>query len=400
MVAVHLLDPAAADAASRRAATWLTSQGLATGDRVAVAGLNHPGTLAVTNGALRAGIVPVVLREDLGGPERAWVLGDAEPALTVERPDHEPWRDEPPADLPAVPRGRPMFYTSGTTGRQKGVWSGVLPEEPALAWAEDERELWGPEPGAAFLVCSPLHHSAGYRAATSALLAGSSVVLLDRFVPGTVLRVLTEEPVTGAFLVPTHLRRIFAAAGEPPYPRAIRKVLHAGEPCPSDLKRRAMEWLPPGTLWEFYGSTEGQFTAISPQEWLERPRSVGRARPGRRLRVADPDPDGVGTVFVSAPPFARWEYWRDPARTAEAWRGEAFTAGDLGRVDRDGYLFLVSRREDLIISGGVNVYPAEVERVLLEHPAVTEAVVFGRPDPEWESGCARRWSLRRPPRAT
>ena len=110
---------------------------------------------------------------------------------------------------------------------------------------------------------------------------------------------------------------------------------------------------------------------------------MGRARQGRRLEVAQPDGEGVGTVFVTAPPFGRWEYWRNSERTAEAWRGDAFTAGDVGRLDAGGYLYLTSRREDLIITGGVNVYPAEVERVLLEHPAVRDVVVFGVADPQW-----------------
>ena len=192
---------------------------------------------------------------------------------------------------------------------------------------------------------------------------------------------LAEEPVTGTFLVPTHLRRIFALGDSPPA-RAARRILHAGEPCPESLKRRALEWLP-DSLWEFYGSTEGQFTAISPDEWLDHPDSVGRARRERRLEVADPGADGVGTVYVTAPEFARWEYWSDRERTAAAWRGDAFTVGDLGRLDDDGYLYLSARREDLVISGGVNVYPAQVELVLLEHPAVREAAVFGVPDAVW-----------------
>src|SRR5437588_2169170 len=204
--------------------------------------------------------------------------------------------------------------------------------------------------------------------------------MLERFDAETVVRVLAEEPVTGTFLVPTHLRRIFALQ-DPPPPRAARRILHAGEPCPDELKRRALEWLP-DTLWEFYGSTEGQFTAISPEEWLEHPGSVGRARRGRRLEIAEPDGEGVGTVYVSAPAFAKWEYWRDPERTHQGWRSDMFTAGDLGRLS-DDYLYLTSRREDLIISGGVNVYPAEIERVLLEHPEVREAAVFGVPDPAW-----------------
>jgi acyl-CoA synthetase (AMP-forming)/AMP-acid ligase II len=280
-----------------------------------------------------------------------------------------------------------MLYTSGTTGRRKGVWCGVFSEDLARGWAEDEWDLWAPEPPAPFLVCSPLFQSAAYRSATAAITAGAPVLLLDRFDAETVVRTMATEPVSGTFFVPTHLRRIHAL-GEVPSPRSAKRVLHAGEPCPEPLKRWAMQWLP-DVLWEFYGSTEGQFTAISPAEWLERPGSVGRARRGRRLEIVDADGDGVGKVYVSAPAFGRWEYWRDRGRTAEAWRGDSFTVGDLGRLDDAGYLYLVARREDLIISGGVNVYPAEVERVLLDHARVEDAAVFGVSDPEWgERVCA------------
>jgi len=341
---------------------------------------NEPRLLALAHGALRTGIVPVFVNPHLHEPERAWILEDSEPALVVDDLDAVDW-DAPAVDIADVPLGHPMLYTSGTTGRPKGVWRGVLTDELARAWADDERDLWAPDPDGTFLVCSPLYHSAGYRAATSALLAGARVLLLDRFDAATVVRLLAQEPVAGTFLVPTHLRRIFAL-GDPPPARAATRILHAGEPCPEPLKRRALEWLP-STLWEFYGSTEGQFTAIGPDEWLEHPGSVGRARRGRRLEIADPDEEGVGTVYVTAPAFARWEYWRDREQTALAWRDDMFTVGDLGRIDGDGYLHLVARREDLIISGGVNVYPAQVERVLADHPAVHEAAVFAVSDESW-----------------
>jgi acyl-CoA synthetase (AMP-forming)/AMP-acid ligase II len=147
------------------------------------------------------------------------------------------------------------------------------------------------------------------------------------------------------------------------------------------LKRAALAAFPEGTVWEFYGSTEGQFTACPPADWLERPGTVGRARPGRRLST---DPDG--TVWCEVPDFARFTYWRDPDKTAAAWRGEAFTVGDLGRLDPDGYLWLEGRREDLLISGGVNIYPLEVERALAACPGVDEVAVFGVPDePLWSA---------------
>ena len=158
----------------------------------------------------------------------------------------------------------------------------------------------------------------------------------------------------------------------------MRLVAHAGAPCPEALKRRAIQYVGRARLWEFYGSTEGQFTVCSADEWLERPGTVGRARTGRSLEVDDDE-----MVWCHTPSWARWSYWRDPLRTAQAWRGDAFTVGDLGRLDADGYLYLTGRRSDLIISGGVNVYPAEVEACLVHVPGVQEVVVFPRPDDRW-----------------
>ena len=157
----------------------------------------------------------------------------------------------------------------------------------------------------------------------------------------------------------------------------------ACSPTPAPTARRrssgvAVEAFPAGSVWEFYGSTEGQFTACSSADWEAHPGTVGRARPHRRLVVDD---DGV--IWCGVPRYARFEYWRDPVRTAAAWRDDAFTVGDLGRVDADGFLYLAGRRDDLIITGGVNVYPAEVEHVLVEAPGVREAAVFGVADERW-----------------
>jgi acyl-CoA synthetase (AMP-forming)/AMP-acid ligase II len=156
----------------------------------------------------------------------------------------------------------------------------------------------------------------------------------------------------------------------------------------------------PGVVWEFYGSTEAQYTVCSPDDWLEHPGTVGRARPGRRLSIAPIDEDddagdvvdevptdlvdeGEGAIWCDQPDFARFTYWRNPEATAHAWRGSACTVGDLGRLDTDGFLYLTGRRHDLIISGGVNVYPAEVENVLSAVPGVVEVAVFGLPDERW-----------------
>ena len=148
------------------------------------------------------------------------------------------------------------------------------------------------------------------------------------------------------------------------------------------MKRRLIEEFPAGSTWEFYGSTEGQFTACRSEEWLERPGTLGRARPGRVMTV-----DDDGHLWCVVPPHARFSYFRDPEKTAAAWRetpdGPAFTVGDLGRIDEDGYVYLDGRREDLIISGGVNVYPAEVEQVLGEVPGVDDIAVFGVEDEQW-----------------
>jgi acyl-CoA synthetase (AMP-forming)/AMP-acid ligase II len=332
-------------------------------------------------GALRIGVVPVPVNVHLADAERERIVSDAQVSLVVDDDSWPDWRGASPVELSDVPLGRPMHYTSGTTGLAKGVWAGVLSEDDARSLASDEAELWGARPGDTYLVCSPLYHSAPLRVATSALLAGARVLVFEQFDAAEVAQAIVDERVTGAFLVPTHLRRLLALDGFTA-PHA-RRIIHAGEPCPPALKHRAIDVFGVDNLLEFYGSTEGQFTMCTSAEWLEHAGSVGRARTGRRLNIDEPDVAGIGAIWVSAPSFTRFEYWNDPEKTAAAWRGDAFSVGDLGRLDDDGYLYIEGRREDLIISGGVNVYPAEVERVLLEHPDVVEAAVFGVPDDEF-----------------
>ena len=394
----------------RRVARRLSELGVRAGDRVAVLGANRPSFLDATLGCLRSGVIPVPLDWHLPPHAVAERLADADPALVLVDPALEEltagttarveimgrgWPACSPADaLPAWPQTRPMHYTSGTTGRSKGVHAGLLGEDGGRAIAAEEHAIWGFRPDDVHLVCGPLHHSGPHRFALNSLLYGGSVVMSERFDPAALLPAIAEHGVTTSFMVPTHLSRLLAAGGDPAQWSSLRWVAHAGAPCPLALKDRALATLPAGSVHEFYGSTEGQFTVIGPDEWRDRPGSVGRARAGRALSILD---DGrmplragqVGTVYTSAPPFARFEYWRDPQQTAAAWHGDQFTVGDLGSVDDEGYLFLAGRSGDLVISGGVNVYPAEVERELLAHPAVSEAAVFGVPDPDWgERVCA------------
>jgi long-chain acyl-CoA synthetase len=278
-----------------------------------------------------------------------------------------------------------MHVTSGTTGTPKGVYSGLLSDEQAAALVAEERDLWCFRADDVNLVLSPLYHSAPLRFAMGTILAGGRVAVPGPFDPAAVTDAIVRERPTTMFCVPTHLQRLFAHWDQHGTPdlSSFRLVAHAGAPCPADVKRRLIEEFPPGSTWEFYGSTEGQFTACRSEEWEQRPGTVGRARPGRSLRV-----ERDGTIWCTVPDHARFSYFGDEEKTAAAWRATAdgrgaFTVGDLGRIDDDGYLYLEGRREDLVISGGVNVYPLEVEHALREHPGVEDVAVYGVPDDRW-----------------
>jgi long-chain acyl-CoA synthetase len=367
-----------AEVAMRRVAGGLRARGVGEGDRVVFALPNSAGFLAAVVGTMRAGAVAVPLNPTLLPHERVALVEDAEPALVVDSAAVlAELLDGPEAELAPVPRSRPMHYTSGTTGRPKGVWSGLLSDADALALASEEVDLWGFGEGDVNLVVSPLYHSAPLRFAAATLLHGGDVVVLPKFSAELVATVVAELRPTTAFLVPAHLQRLFQRASLPDL-GCFRLVLHAGAPCPEPIKRQAVEAFGIDRLWEFYGSTEGQFTVCSSAEWFERPGTVGRARPGRTLAI-----DDDGTIWCDVSAHARFEYWRAPEKTAAAWRGSAFTVGDLGRLDDDGYLWLDGRRDDLVITGGVNVYPLEVEQALADLPGLDDVAVFGVDDERW-----------------
>lgn len=355
------------------------------GDRVALLMPGSTTYVDVVLSLLVRGIVPIPMDPRLTTHERERILAGLDPALVVTDEETLAGLDLgwAPGDIPLA---RPMHVTSGTTGVPKGVWSGVLAPDDARALLTEERDLWGFRADDLNLVLSPLYHSAPLRFAMGTLLAGGRITGFDDggrqpgFDPAVVTATIAAERPTSVFCVPAHLQRLFAhweRAGRPDL-TCFRLLAHAGAPCPDALKRRLIEAFPPGSTWEFYGSTEGQFTACRSEEWLERPGTVGRARPGRSLRV-----DEDGQIWCAVPRHARFEYFGAPEKTAACWRGDRFSVGDLGRLDEDGYLYLDGRREDLVISGGVNVYPAEVENVLGECPGVEDLAVYGVPDEEW-----------------
>jgi long-chain acyl-CoA synthetase len=316
--------------------------------------------------------------------ERDAIIDQVEPTLLVEdAAGLTHLLNGAEAELADHPLCRPMHFTSGTTGRPKGVWSGLLSPEDAASLAAEERDLWGFRPSDVNLVVSPIYHSAPLRFASGTLLAGGSVAVLPFEAAAFASAVADLRPST-MFCVPAHLQRLFAwmdEIGANLDVSSFRLVAHAGAPCPDPIRLRAHELFGRDVVWEFYGSTEGQWTACRADDWHAHPGTVGRARPNRTVR-ADPD----GQLWCTVPSWAGFEYWRDPEKTATAWRdtdqGPAFSVGDLGHVE-DGWVYLDGRRTDLIISGGVNVYPAEVEAALEDVPGLVEIAIFGRTDERW-----------------
>ena len=368
----------------RQAAAGLQRAGAVPGDRVAIAAGNHPDVISVALGGLRAGVIPVMVNEALLAHERQVILDDCRPVVILNGIAEvvafvDSTLDQPAQNLAPTPLARPMHYTSGTTGRPKGVWSGVLGEAGGAALLAEETEMWGFSDDDVNLVCSPLYHSAPLRFAMSTLAAGGDVVVLDKFSPESASLAIAQHRPTVAFMAPAHLQRLLSGPGAPPDFGSFRLLAHAGAPCPAPLKGQVLDCFPPGSVWEFYGATEGQFTACSTDDFLSHRGSVGRARPHRQLRI---DPV-TGEIWCTVPSYARFEYFGDAEKTEAAWRGDEFTVFDLGRLDDEGYLYLDGRRDDLIISGGVNVYPLELEIAIAALAGVEEAAVFGVDDEQW-----------------
>ena len=252
--------------------------------------------------------------------------------------------------------------------------------------------MWGITEEDIHLVCSPLTHSAPHRYAARTLEAGGTVVVQSKFDSEETLAAIELFSATSTFMVPTHLERIHSLSRKMLKRHdlsSMRMLVHAGAPIREETKKKTIALFPRGSVWEFYGSTEGQVTRISTDEWLRKPGSVGKPTQGVEVSITDEagqelPPEQVGDIWVrTADTKERFSYWRDDRRTKAAWKDDAFTVGDTGWMDADGYLFLTGRKHDMIISGGINVYPQEVEATMEEHPAVAEALVYASPHPEW-----------------
>jgi long-chain acyl-CoA synthetase len=251
--------------------------------------------------------------------------------------------------------------------------------------------LFGIMPGSAgvHLVCAPLYHTAVLNFATNHMHLGHTLVLMDKWSPEATLELIAKHGVTNSHMVPTMFNRLLKVdeATRTRYDvSSLTHVIHSAAPCPIATKHAMLAWWGP-CIYEYYSASEGGGTLATPVEWLHKPGTVGKAWPISEIRILDDDkrslPRGaVGTVWIRMGEY-RFEYHKDAAKTEQAWSDRFFTVGDAGYLDEDGYLFLCDRKSDMIIAGGVNIYPAEVEAQLVTHPAVLDAAVFGIPHPDF-----------------
>jgi long-chain acyl-CoA synthetase len=399
----------AADEVSRTASAML-ALGLPPGARIAVVGNNNAATLMAYAGALVAGIGTILVGYHLTADEVSYQVRDGGAAAIWADDDHEQiatqvatetrtavlsgsrWRaavaraaTRPPS-LDRSPTAD-LIYTSGTTGRPKGVaFPYDLPSTVAarleVVRAHHSAGL-GPH-----LVAGPLYHS-GPHAAVGLLLVGTPVVILGRFDPQRALAAISRHRIASTLMVPTHFVRLLALSSEQRDAAdlsSLRLIVHTGSPCPPDVKRSMIDWVGPILRESYGGSESGVLAAITSPEWLERPGSVGRVLPQFELEVRRETgesclPGEVGVLWFRDTTGRGIAYHDDPVKTAAAHLEPGmFTLGDVGHVDQDGYLFVTGRVTDMVISGGVNIYPAECERVLRAHPAIVDVAMFAVPD--------------------
>ncbi len=401
----------------------LRSLGLEKGDTVAVVLPNSIEMMVIALGAQQIGLYLTPINHHLVGPEIAYIVDDSDAKVLIgherfasalvdvkcenrfaigtidgfspfaELVDGQP--DDRPDDRTA---GAPMHYTSGTTGKPKGVKRKLADLDPDEGGALYSMflMLFGvqPEDGNVHITGSPLYHTAVLLWTTNSLHLGHKVVLMDKWSAEGMLELIERHKVTTSHMVPTQFHRLLALPDEvrAKYDcSSVRCMVHAAAPCPPDVKRRMIEWWGDAVM-EYYAATEGGGTIVTAKEWLERPGTVGKAWAGSDIRILDDDknilgPGEIGTIYMLLAQ-ATFEYKGDEAKT-EGNRvyfpdGTAyFTVGDVGELDDEGYLFLRDRKIDMIISGGANIYPAEIEGAFYQCPLVGDVAIFGIPNDDW-----------------
>ncbi len=296
---------------------------------------------------------------------------------------------DPLADADSGAGPQLMFYTSGTTARPKGVQHASLGDRSGLVRGlEGQVALWSWTADDVYVVSGPAYHASHLGWTLCALFVGATTVITEHFEARSFLAEVSRRRGTRSFMVPAHFIRIL----EIPEPEraaldlsSFSLIVHAAAPCPVAVKFKMMDAFPQTEIHELYGASEGGATRISPDEWRARPGSVGLPWPGVEIRILDEDGEpvetgGTGIIYIKPPGQSRFRYRNDPDATDRAWRDDAFTVGDIGHLDEDGYLTITDRVSDMVLWGGVNIAPREIEEVLFEHPAVVDCAVFGVPD--------------------
>ena len=400
----------------------LLAGGLRAGDVIAILAPNCAEFVATYMAATDVGLYVLPINWHLSAPEIAYVIENSgactlfaherlgrlvqkllrEPGMTRLRtrisfgslpefvPLSEYRRHQPDGRVARPTAGRMLIYTSATTGRPKAIDVPIADADFALSRSIAFHVSCGIpiEGGQVHLCASMLYHAAPLDFVAIALHMGHSVVLVDTWEPELLLQLIHEHRVTTSFMVPSMFIRLLKLPREvrSRYElSSLRLVSHSAAPCPREVKKELMEWWGP-VLWEGYGAAEGSGTAVGPKDWLSHPGTVGRPIPGSKVRILDEDgqelpADKAGIIYFTRFTGDRFTYRNDPEKTAAAYRGDYFTVGDIGYLDSEGYLYICDRKIDMIISGGMNVYSAEVEQLLVQHPAVLDCAVFGIPDP-------------------